>query len=189
MYSVVLMMAMTTAPESESFFFRHCHGYSAPAYAGCYGCYGFAYGGYAYPHWGGYAYPYWSSYGYIPARYYYYPPAYMPLYPPLAATQAPAIPVVSQKTVGTVAAPAHITVNLPADAKIFIEGTETPSTTDRRVFVTPELKPGAVYYYTIEAEVVRDGKKLRATEKIAVEAGSHAKIQLKPNEVGSVASK
>jgi uncharacterized protein (TIGR03000 family) len=84
---------------------------------------------------------------------------------------------------------AQITVNLPSEAKVYIEGVETPSSSDKRVFVTPDLKAGTVYYYTISAEIVRDGKKLIATEKIAVRAGSDAKITLNPDFGTAVANK
>jgi uncharacterized protein (TIGR03000 family) len=118
-------------------------------------------------------------------------------YQPNARPSAPALNKLDryeqENAVSQVPAPAHITVNLPADAKIFIEGAEIPSpsplASDRRLFVTPDLKPGAVYRYTVSAEIVRDGKTLNVTEKVAVQAGSHAKIQLNPSVGPAVVSK
>lgn len=85
--------------------------------------------------------------------------------------------------------PAYITLNVPADAKVTIDGAATTSTSSVRVFSTPELAPGAVYYYTIRAEVVRDGQTLSATEKVAVEAGAKAELSLNPAATPVVASK
>jgi uncharacterized protein (TIGR03000 family) len=86
-------------------------------------------------------------------------------------------------------APSLITVNVPADAKVFVDGSVTVSTSTVRVFSTPELRPGAVYYYTFSAEVVRNGKSFTATERVAVETGSNPTITLDPLSAPSVASK
>jgi uncharacterized protein (TIGR03000 family) len=90
---------------------------------------------------------------------------------------------------GVTSAPAYIAVNVPADATITIDGAPTKSTSSTRVFSTPELNAGTVYYYTLVAEVVRDGKTLIATEKVAVEAGASVQITLNPNVAAEVASK
>jgi uncharacterized protein (TIGR03000 family) len=92
------------------------------------------------------------------------------------------------KKPGITAAPAYIAVNVPADATITIDGAPTKSTTTTRVFSTPELAPGTVYYYTVVAQVVRDGQTLVAVEKVAVEAGATVQISLNPN-TAEVASK
>ena len=78
------------------------------------------------------------------------------------------------------AAPATITVNVPADAVVSVDGAKTSSTSTERVFASPDLKPGTIYYYTLTAEVVREGKTLTAREVITVEAGKNTKIALNP---------
>jgi len=90
---------------------------------------------------------------------------------------------------GVTSAPAYITVNVPADATITIDGAATKSTSAVRVFATPELDAGTVYYYTISATVIRDGKELVATEKVAVEAGAAPQLSLVPGTTPEVASK
>jgi uncharacterized protein (TIGR03000 family) len=85
--------------------------------------------------------------------------------------------------------PATITVNVPADAKILIDGAPTTSTSAVRHFTTPTLEGGAVYYYTITAEVVRSGKTFTAVEKVAVEAGANPTISLDPTAEPTVARK
>jgi uncharacterized protein (TIGR03000 family) len=79
---------------------------------------------------------------------------------------------------GEVAAPATIVVNLPADAKLLIDDNATTSTSDRRVFVSPDLNPGKEYHYTLKAEVLRDGKAVTVEEKITVKAGEETKVSL-----------
>ncbi len=85
--------------------------------------------------------------------------------------------------------PALITVNVPANATISIDGTATKSTSAVRVFATPALEAGTVYYYSITAEVVREGHKYTTTEKVAVESGAQVEITLNPNVTAEVASK
>ena len=99
------------------------------------------------------------------------------------------MPKKEEKKGGVTSAPAFITVNVPADAKITIDGAATTSVSTVRTFSTPELNPGSVYYYTFTAEVVREGKTFTATEKVAVEAGATAQISLNPKAVVVVASK
>ena len=99
------------------------------------------------------------------------------------------MPKVEPKKGGVTSAPAFITVNVPADAKILIDGAATKSVSTVRTFSTPELNAGTVYYYTLTAEVVREGKTYTATEKVAVEAGVTAQITLNPNVGATVASK
>ncbi|MCE9530613.1 MAG: TIGR03000 domain-containing protein [Planctomycetes bacterium] len=85
--------------------------------------------------------------------------------------------------------PAFITVNVPADATITIDGAATKSTSEVRVFSTPVLNPGTVHYYTLTAQVVREGKTYTSTETVAVEAGMKTQISLNPNVGSAFASK
>lgn len=98
-------------------------------------------------------------------------------------------PKTEEKKGGVTSAPAYIAVNVPADATITIDGAPTKSSTATRIFSTPELSPGTVYYYTVVAQVVRDGKALVAVEKVAVEAGATVQISLNPTATAEVASK
>jgi len=86
------------------------------------------------------------------------------------------------------AAPATIQVNLPADAKLTIDGAATTSTSASRSFATPTLELGQEYYYTLTAEIVRDGKTLSATKRVAVRAGEEARVVIDV-PVTSVAAK
>jgi uncharacterized protein (TIGR03000 family) len=86
-------------------------------------------------------------------------------------------------------APATIVVSLPADAKLTIDGTATKSTSSTRVFVSPELIPGQDFFYTLTAEIVRDGKPVTQTERITVRAGQTTQVSLDPKSATAVASK
>jgi uncharacterized protein (TIGR03000 family) len=76
------------------------------------------------------------------------------------------------------AAPATLVVSLPADAKLTIDDNPTASTSERRVFVTPSLKMGKEYHYSLKAEVVRDGKPVVIEKVVAVKPGEQTQVTL-----------
>jgi uncharacterized protein (TIGR03000 family) len=88
-----------------------------------------------------------------------------------------------------VSAPATIQVSLPADAKLTIDGAATSSTSSQRSFQSPALEPGKDYYYTLKAEVVRDGKTLTATARVSVRPGAEARVDLSDFRDAGVASR
>jgi uncharacterized protein (TIGR03000 family) len=68
-------------------------------------------------------------------------------------------------------APATLVLNVPADAKLTIDGYVTKSTSPQRRFITPPLETGREYTYTLKAEVTNDGKTEVVTQRVAVRAG------------------
>jgi uncharacterized protein (TIGR03000 family) len=77
-------------------------------------------------------------------------------------------------------APATVIVSLPADAKLTFDGTVTKSTSATRVFTSPALQVGEVYYYNLKAEVVQDGKTITLAKTVAVRAGNETSVSLFP---------
>jgi uncharacterized protein (TIGR03000 family) len=71
-------------------------------------------------------------------------------------------------------------VTLPADAKLKVDGVATTSISSSRRFVTPALEPGKEYFYTLEAEVVNDGKLDVITRRVQVQAGRETHTNLTP---------
>jgi uncharacterized protein (TIGR03000 family) len=87
-----------------------------------------------------------------------------------------AVPVMPATMQAAAATPARLVVQLPADAKLFVDDRTTSSGSAERTFVTPALEPGYVYTYTLRAEVVRDGEKYVETQKVAVTAGGVSQL-------------
>jgi uncharacterized protein (TIGR03000 family) len=73
---------------------------------------------------------------------------------------------------------AHITVLLPADAQLYVDGVACPLTSEKRTFETPELQAGRDYFYTLRAEVVRNGATLTETKRIDLRAGAEVTVRL-----------
>jgi uncharacterized protein (TIGR03000 family) len=73
---------------------------------------------------------------------------------------------------------AKLYVNLPADAKLTINGTSTVSTSKSRVFESPSLTPGKTFYYVLKATVVRDGKTESVTKEVIVRAGEDTRVKI-----------
>jgi uncharacterized protein (TIGR03000 family) len=66
---------------------------------------------------------------------------------------------------------ARVIVELPADAKLYIDDQLMKTTSERRTFNTPLLEDGQAYYYELRAEVVRDGKPVSVTKRVTLKAG------------------
>ncbi len=73
-------------------------------------------------------------------------------------------------------APATIEVNLPAEAKLTVDGNPTRSTSDRRTFITPALEAGVSFVYTLRAEIVRDGQNAVQSQDVTVRAGETTQV-------------
>ncbi|MCC6125208.1 MAG: TIGR03000 domain-containing protein [Pirellulales bacterium] len=94
----------------------------------------------------------------------------MPPSPPLPGTE-PSTP----GTPTTEVIPGNsgmLTVWVPFDAKVSINGMATKSTGSRRQFVSYNLKEGMSYKYEVKAEVVLEGKIVEDTKTVVLTAGS-----------------
>ncbi len=109
-------------------------------------------------------------------------PAQMPTQPPVKKNgTTPPNPTPLNNGAGQVStvastAPATIVVNLPADAKLTVDGAATQSQTARRRFVTPALPTGRTFNYTMQAEVVRDGKAVTQQQTVTVRGGTTTNV-------------
>jgi uncharacterized protein (TIGR03000 family) len=66
---------------------------------------------------------------------------------------------------------AKLVVELPADAKLYVDDRAMKTMAAVRTFNTPMLEPGQVYYYELRAEVARDGKSIAQTKRVLLRAG------------------
>jgi uncharacterized protein (TIGR03000 family) len=80
-------------------------------------------------------------------------------------------------------------VRLPAQAKLMINRTATRSGSATREFVSPPLKPGKAFHYTLKADLVRDGRTMTATVRVAVRAGEQREVALTFPPEGGVTRK
>jgi uncharacterized protein (TIGR03000 family) len=189
MYSVVLLAAMTTATESpDCWFHSHascsgscygtCCGGCCGTYSGCCGsCYGSScwgsscYGSYS--SCCGYGYNYschgcygcGGCYGSCVGSYYMVAPV-VPMGSPKEPVDKP-----KDKEESLVPAKAKLTVQLPADAKLYIDDQPIKMSSPVRQFNTPELQPGQTYYYMVRVEVVTDKSPQTVTRRVLIKPG------------------
>lgn len=88
---------------------------------------------------------------------------------------------------------ANITIELPATAKLFVDGNAIVGSGTTRQFHTPELPKGENYFYEMKAEIVVDGQVVVQNLKVVVRSGETiqrtfgeliaATAKLKPSEV------
>jgi uncharacterized protein (TIGR03000 family) len=86
-------------------------------------------------------------------------------------------------------APARVTVQLPADARLLVDGVACPLTSSTRSFETPALDPGRKYFYTLTAEVVRDGRPVSDSRRVQLQAGKEVKVDFRDVAAFATASR
>jgi uncharacterized protein (TIGR03000 family) len=82
---------------------------------------------------------------------------------------------------------ARLIVKVPANAKLYIDGHLTKATSRKRVFRTPDLESGQMYYYILRVEIVRDGKKVTQTRRVLVSAGQEVRASFSARKMQLVA--
>jgi uncharacterized protein (TIGR03000 family) len=144
-----------------------CYGGYGMGYGGCYGGYGMGYGGCTGMGYGGC----YGGMGYGGGTILQGGTTTQP-----AGERAPAPKQKREESL--LPAPATIVVDLPADAKLLIDNEATTSTGRSRVFQSPTLNPGKEYQYTLTAQIVRDGKSVKAEQVVTVKAGQTTPVTL-----------
>jgi uncharacterized protein (TIGR03000 family) len=152
------------------------YGYRYPYYRN-----GFAFGLSLYPYYfGNYAYGYPNYYGYS------YPDYGSSYVPNFAAPQGiapstnisaypPAEPAPPPADVST----AHITVQLPANARLWIDDQPTQQTGSVRTFETPpNLDPARTYSYKLRAEWVENGQPMVRERDVSFKPGSQVVVNM-----------
>ncbi len=189
MYSMVLMAALTTGSNApDCGWLRGCGhaGYSCAGCtgcAGCSGCWGACYGG----GYGGAYYNTMSCHGCYGCGGYGgagsdYTPRVMP--------PADGKDKEDKKKDKESAQPdkARLIVEVPANAKLYIDDQLMKSTATIRSFSTPTLEVGQSYYYDVRVEVVRDGKTYEGSQRVVVRAGEQIRASFNEAEKGSALS-
>jgi uncharacterized protein (TIGR03000 family) len=222
MYSMVLMVAMTSGTTTPDWFGKHHKayhdgGYAVASYGGCSGsCYGGCWGtGLCYGGWnncgGGYAgncygtcaggwgihgygafgchgcYGCYGCYGCVG-----YAPGYMTNFNPYVPQPSdndtlPAPKKANGEKESLAPTKAKLIVELPADAKLTVDGRAMKTVSGRGVFTTPSLKKDELYYYELNVEVVRDGKPVAENRRVLVRAGEEVRANFKDMDAVSTA--
>jgi uncharacterized protein (TIGR03000 family) len=119
--------------------------------------------------------------------------------PPAAAPAAPATtpPTMPPANEGNVVPPpkkedgaaaanrGRVVVELPTDARLYIDDQLMKTASGRRVFRTPALDGDQTYYYILRAEVVREGATFTQTKRVVVRAGEVARASFTEESIVS----
>ena len=71
---------------------------------------------------------------------------------------------------------AYLNINVPADAKVYLQDQLMTVEGAQRRFVTPLIQNGETHLYTVKVEVVRDGKTVTKTAQTTVSVGDEAVV-------------
>ncbi len=154
-------------------------------YGGYYGFYGPSYSGY-------YGDGFYGDFGSRPRFYRYgyrtFAPAYFdsgPIYyesAPRSISTGGYYGALEQSTTAGDANAAHLSVMVPADAEIWVEGQKMAQMGESRSFVSPALTPGKEFTYDIRARWMENGKEKSLTKHVKVHAGEQVKVDfMKPS--------
>jgi uncharacterized protein (TIGR03000 family) len=72
---------------------------------------------------------------------------------------------------------AHVTVNVPPDAKVWFDDTLTTSTGAVRQYDSPPLTPGTRYTYAVRARWNENGHEVTQMQRVEVTAGAHVNVR------------
>jgi uncharacterized protein (TIGR03000 family) len=153
---------------------RGCGGCGYGYGGGGYGYGGYGYGGYGY---GGYGYGgYYGGWGYNGGYGY---SGYLGSVNGESPSPAGTSQLASDR--------ATLTVLVPADAKVFVNGLPTKSTGESRRFISTGLQPMAFYPYKVRAEFMFDGKLVSEEKIIQLTAGQTGSLAFDPPPATKVA--
>lgn len=85
-------------------------------------------------------------------------------------------PLPEARNVPTPANSGLLTIWVPYDAKVTINGLATKSIGSRRQYVSYDLKPGFNYRYEVRAELVRDGRVYEDVRVVTMTAGARSAV-------------
>lgn len=128
---------------------------------GSYSCCGGACYGSSWSCWG--CYGCWSTSPYAPM---YLTPSMQP------AEMRMGTPADPMKKVGAAESDrAHLVIEVPVDAKLYIDDQLMKTTSEKRIFNTPKLDKGQTYYYMLRVEVAREGVTHSESRRVLIKAG------------------
>ncbi len=116
----------------------------------------------------------WGAYNEVSPYFVEQPPAVAPTAPPTKPGETlppPSKPGDSKPPEAVAPSRARLIVDVPADAKLYIDDTAMKAPSDHRTYQTPDLEPGQTYYYEVRVEAQRDGKPVSETRRVLVRAG------------------
>jgi uncharacterized protein (TIGR03000 family) len=77
---------------------------------------------------------------------------------------------------------AYLNVNVPADARVYLQDQRMTLTGELRRFVTPALRAGEQRTYTMRVEVDRNGQTISRTTQVAYTAGQQVDVTVSFDE-------
>jgi uncharacterized protein (TIGR03000 family) len=91
---------------------------------------------------------------------------------PFAPRNETRFPELSRPTAPLAArVPAFLTVSVPTDAEVFVDGHKTQYRGATRRFSSPPISGGEDYVYDLRVEITRNGKKVAKTQEVRVRGG------------------
>ncbi len=105
---------------------------------------------------------------------------------PTPAPAEPSAPQLPEKQTSLSRDSALLTVDVPNNARVLVNGIATRSKGDRRRYVSRNLTPGFDYTYEVKAQVMVDGTPVTQTKIVRLRAGQQARLAFDMNAQAQV---
>jgi uncharacterized protein (TIGR03000 family) len=106
--------------------------------------------------------------------------------PYIARPQAVVVASVTNSVSRPDARSALLTVSVPADARVYVNGKATSSTGSFRQYASPNLSQGKTYTYEVRVEANRDGQMVVQSETVQLRAGETQSLAFNLNQPRAV---
>lgn len=103
-------------------------------------------------------------------------PSSQPMEGPTPADPTPADPATPEQTTSMLRGGALLTVQVPDNARILVNGIPTRSQGDLRRYISRNLTPGFDYTYEVKAEAMVNGVPVTETKTVQLRAGQQAQL-------------
>jgi uncharacterized protein (TIGR03000 family) len=109
---------------------------------------------------------------------------------PIRATPPAVNTPVKTTSMAPASGSARLVIEMPADAKLYIDDNPVKSTAELRQFYTPTLEANQTYFYDVRVEMIKDNKLVTENKRVFVRANDVVRESFKTTKsIEAVASK
>lgn len=108
--------------------------------------------------------------------------------PRLPEDSVPQMPPVDSQAAPAEDGSVHVSIRVPTDAEIFVDGAATHMTGTLRRFVSPTLEAGKQYTYELTARWMENGREVVQTRRVNVAANENLSVDFTQPEAEKIAA-
>jgi uncharacterized protein (TIGR03000 family) len=83
---------------------------------------------------------------------------------------------------------AKILIDVPPQARLYVDNKLMPMRSGQRTFLSPPLEPGSSYYYDVKIVTLQDGREQIFSDRVVIRRGDVVAASVRPGGGIAVAS-